>query len=191
MLRFAIGNDMFIAIAAGPIAIYCAYSAWRFAFRYQDELLKPVSGKQAAYQHLFLQGHGYVGVLILFLVGLLFGSAALNGFWRFWTAHPAAIFLMPDRLWLHPSFSRKPIPYSNIISVSLDHIAKRQIALVVATEDPIRRNWAFWVSAGSRRRVAIREMIINGSIYDLARFRDRLARSSETARETLREQASC
>ena len=180
---------MFIAIVAGPVSAYCVYKAWRFAFRYQEELLRPVSGRQAGYQHLFLQGHGHIGVAILLLVSLFMGLAALNGIWRFWTALPAAI-LMPNALWLHPSFGRKPISYSNVVGVSLDRISKRQIALTVLTEDPIKRNWAFWVSMGSPCRVAIREVIIEASLYDLARFRNRLAANADAARTELRAAAT-
>jgi hypothetical protein len=179
---------MFIAIVTVPVAIYCSYEAWRFAFRYQEELLRPVSGRQAGYQHLFLQSHGHVGVVILLAVSLLCGLVALNGVWRFWTALPAVI-LLPDTLWLHPSFGRKPIPYTNIVSVSLDRIDKRQVALKILTEDPIQRNWAFWTSAGSPYRVAIRELIIDASLYDLARFRNRLASLAEAARGSMREPA--
>jgi len=163
------------------------YFAWRFAFHYQEELLKPVSGRQAAYQHLFLAEHGHVGVVLTGVVGLISSLMAASAVWRAWTALPAAI-LGPHQLWLHQSFGRQPIGYTNIVGVRLDYIWNRkQIALIVDLEEPAARNRVAWAWFSSRYQVVVRDVILSDSLYSLARFRNQLAREAEAARARLSE----
>lgn len=185
VLRFAGGSATFVAVLLTVIGAYCFYGAWRFAFRYQDELLEPVRGRQAAYQQLFLQAHGHAGVVILALLGMFSLFTAASSAWRFWTRFPAAI-LAPDHIWLHPSFGKKPVAYSNIVGVRLARIyGGRQVGLVIDLEAAAERNRVIWAAFGSRYKLVIRENIVRGSLSDLARFRDRLAQNAETARTKL------
>jgi hypothetical protein len=184
-LRFAIGNNAAAAIVMGGIGVTSLYLAWRFAFRYQEELLKPVRGKQAAYQHLLLLDHGHVGIAITLLGALLSVVMAINLAWRFWTRLPAAI-VMPDQLWLHPSFGLKPILFTNIVSVRLDRMRRgwfgSEVALIVETENAASRNWVFWMSLRSAYSVSVRDVVVDDSLFGLARFRDRLAECAAQAR---------
>lgn len=171
----------------GPASIFWFYQAWQFAFDYKYELLKPVSGKQASYQHLFLMDHGHVGVAVAGGIGLMCCLMALNALWRGRTALPAAT-LGSNQLWLHPSFGEKPIPYANIIGVRLSYIWNRkEIALIVDLNGPAERNWVAWAWASPRSQAVIRKRIVDGSLFDLARFRNVLAKNAERARAKLRQ----
>ena len=176
---------MVIAVVAIMVAIGSAYEVWRLIFRYQEEVRRLGHYTSGARHTLLLEGHGHVGVAYCLAVGTLFLFVAVNGVWRFWTRYPAAI-LLPDRLWLHPSFGKQPIPYSNVVSVQLRYIyGRRQVGLVIDFEKPAKLNWVFWAYLPSRRQIVIRSLIIGASLYDLARFRDRLATSAAAARLNL------
>lgn len=110
--------------------------------------------------------------------------------WRFFTPFPAAI-LMPDRLWLHPSFGMQRIPFSNITGMRLGRLHQgrnRQIGLVIELEEAAKRNWLFLARISSRYEITIREISIDGSLYNLGRFRNRLAVKAALARQTLHPQ---
>lgn len=163
---------------------FAVYKAWRFKFDYADELAHPVHGRGAGWYWLSLQDHGQVGVVMNLAIALLCALFAASMSWRFFTRLPAVI-LMPDQLWIHPSFGRKPIAYSNIVGVSLDRLGRNQIALTVATEKPIDRNGVFWIFSRTPYQFLIRETVVDASLYDLTRFRNRLASNAEAARKKL------
>jgi hypothetical protein len=185
VLRFAPGFNTFGALAAGAASAYFLYSAGRFAFHYSEEVLRPVSGKQAAYQHLFLQAHGHVGIGIMLALAFVSGVITISAVWRLSTIFPAAI-LMPDKLWLHPSFGKRPMPYSNIVGVRLAKIwpntfSSGQLALIIDMEMPAR-NRVLWAYFTSPRQVVIRKLVIDQGVRDLARFRNRLVAHAQRAR---------
>ena len=158
------------------------------AFHYSEELAHPVHGRGAGLYWLSIQDQGHVGIVIGIALAVLLALFAANSIWRFFTRLPAVI-LMPDRLWIHPSFGRKPIPYSNIVCVSLDRVGKSQIAMNILTEEPIERNWMFWVFGRSPYRFSIGEVGVDASLFGLARFRNLLAQKGSAARAAVHEKS--
>jgi hypothetical protein len=133
---------------------------------------------------LELQDHGHVGVAIGISGALICCLLAAQVAWRAWTAYPAAI-IMPDRLWLHPSFGRQPIPFANIVGVQLARVGSgrsRSIALIVDLERPAKRNWVFWALPRDANKWLVNETAVDCSLFRLARFRDRLAEQAQRAR---------
>jgi hypothetical protein len=109
---------------------------------------------------------------------------AALGAWRAWTAYPAAI-VMPDRLWLHPSFGKQPIPFTNIVGVRLDRVGSgrsRSVALIVDLDQPAKRNWVFWALPRDATKWSVDETSVDCSLFGLARFRDCLVEQAQRAR---------
>lgn len=187
MLRFAAGNVAVFALLLFALAVLLAHTAWRFAFHYQEELAVHSTGRGAGYHLLMLQDHGHFGVAIGIGGTLICCLFASQGAWRAWTAYPAAI-IMPDRLWLHPSFGKQPIPFANIVGVRLDRVGSgrsRSIALIVDLDQPANRNWVFWASPRDANTWMVNETSVDCSLFGLARFRDALVDQAKTARDQM------
>ena len=165
-------------------AALLAHIAWRFAFHYQEELAVHPTGRGAGYHQLFLQDYGHVGVVIGIVGALISCLFASQAGWRAWTAYPAAI-IMPDRLWLHPSFGKQPIPFANIIGVRLDWVGSgrsRSVALIVDLDQPAKRNWVFWALRGTPNKWVIDDKSVDCSLFGMARFRNALVEQAKSAR---------
>jgi hypothetical protein len=179
-----VGDAAVFSLILFGLAAVLAHTAWRFAFHYQEELAVHPVGRGAGYHFLLLQDHGYFGVVTGIGGALISCLFAARWAWRAWSAYPAAI-IMPDRLWLHPSFGRQPIPFANIIGVRLDRVGNgrfRGVALIVDLDRPAKRNRVFWAWSRDTNTWVVSETSIDCTLWGLARFRNALVEQIKASR---------
>jgi hypothetical protein len=175
-VKFAPGAALLAFILLALPIPYFAYWSWNFAARSGPVVVYEFCGRSSCTPYP-MHDHGVWGFVVDSLVcGGLAYFAGISA-WRFVSRYPCAI-IMPDRLWLHPSFGVQPISFVNIGGATFEEGPGRRSSLyfVIYLIDPPDRNWVakifFWKRM--RTEIRIRTETVRGGLDDLQDFRSAL-----------------
>ena len=173
MLTFAPWAALLAFVVCALPLPYLAYLSWDFAARSGPVVVYQICSRSHCEPYV-LHDHGLWGLTAdsLLFAGLAYFTGICG--WRSFTRYPCAI-VMPDRLWLHPSFGVQPISFGNVSDATLEEGPGRRnsLFLVIYLIDPPQRNWVakalFWMPM--RSEIWIRTESVRGNLDHIQDFR--------------------
>ena len=156
VLRFSLGGTAGKAALLALLVPIFSYFAFRFAYRIEEEAADPYRGGRWFGELLYGNG-GMNGAIAFALLALLSLWMAIVLFRRFFTGGRAAV-LTERGLLLHPTYRRRVIPFSEIVSA------------VVARQGFLINTHHLFIKPANGRRIRLQQNEIEGGQKALEAF---------------------